>query len=114
MQWTIRLAVLCIIVSTSQQCCCSSWGEKLIENHAKPNQILQAITPVVTDPKTVHLSVTAMLGGEFTVSANNIEDVLVLANAIGVSCSVHVLVTISSICRCVFASSCMHCVLSSS
>ena len=88
MQWTIRLAVLHVIFSTSQQGCCSSWGEKLIENHAKPNQILQAITPVVTDPKIVQLSVTAMLGGEFTLSANNIEDVLVLANAIGVRCSI--------------------------
>ena len=45
---------------------------------------LQAVVPVVTDPAIVQTSVTGMLFGKITLTASNVEPVLVLANAIGV------------------------------
>ena len=46
---------------------------------------LQLIMPVLTEPTVVHAAVTALHCGTIRLSLCNVENILVLANAIGVS-----------------------------
>ena len=40
--------------------------------------------PVLTQPDIVHMAIAGILRGEIKLSASNIEEILVLANAVGV------------------------------
>ena len=60
--------------------------------HSSNDQPLQLVLPVFTSPQTVQQAVAGMLCGQLSLSASNVEAVLVLANAVGVSdASVHTL-----------------------
>ena len=54
-------------------------------------QPLSLVLPALTDPVIVQQAVAGLLKGHMCLSSSNIEDVLVLANAVGVS---HLLVVL--------------------
>ena len=64
---------------------CSKWGHKLVDDRDVKAQFLVAVLPVLTAPEIVHQAVAGILGGKINLSAANIEPILVLANAVGVS-----------------------------
>ena len=65
--------------------CCSKWGQNRVSQHPCNNEPLQLILPVFAAPCTVHQAVAGMLSGKVTLSAYNVEAILVLANAVRVS-----------------------------
>ena len=69
-------------------CHCSSWGYKAMEDNFNRQHQMQAILPVLTKPSIVHEAFAGMLSGQIRLSAANVEAVLVMANAIGVSTKV--------------------------
>ena len=87
-----------VLLYASSVYCCSEWGCNRVIQHAFKDQPLQLLSLVLTAPHIMHQAVAGMLYGQLTLSAANVESVLVLANAIRVSItSVHLLHYASSL-----------------
>ena len=71
---------------------CSAWGRNRVLTHSQP-QPLSLVFPALTDPLIVQQAVAGVLKGHIRLSSSNIEAVLVLANAVGVS---HLLVVMNT------------------
>ncbi len=69
-------------------CCCfarSTWGRNRVQEHTDTERALRLILPVKTDPAIVQQAVAGLNSGSIGLHMGNVEPILVLANAIGVS-----------------------------
>ncbi len=64
---------------------CSKWGYNRVMEHKAAMGPLILIMPVLTKPEIVEEALAGILSGQISLSLSNVEAVLVLANAIGVS-----------------------------
>ena len=71
-----------------KECCnnfCSQWGHnRVLERNATLVPII-LVLPVLTKPEVVEQAVAGILSGQISLSLSNVEAILVLANAVGVS-----------------------------
>ena len=66
---------------------CRKWGQNRVQEHHSIAP-LQLILPVLTEQAVVHNAVSTLHCGKIRLSLSNVEPILVLANAIGVSATV--------------------------
>ena len=65
-------------------CVCSKWGyNRIVEQHATGP--ISLVLPVLTRPDVVQQAVDGIHSGQINLSLLNMEALLVLANAVGVS-----------------------------
>ncbi len=63
----------------------STWGRNRVQEHTDTERVLRLILPVKTDPAIVQQAVAGLNSGSIDLHMGNVEPILVLANAIGVS-----------------------------
>ena len=64
---------------------CSEWGLNRIHDRSSANQALELVIPVQTNPDILQQAIFSLLCGEASFSPCNVEPMLVLANAVGVT-----------------------------
>ena len=63
----------------------SIWGRNRVQEHMDTEGALRLILPVKIDPAIVQQAVAGLNSGSIDLHMDNVEPILVLANAIGVS-----------------------------
>ena len=62
-----------------------TWGRNRVEEHTDTERALCLILPVKTNPAIVQQAVAGLNSGSIDLHMGNVEPIIVLANAIGVS-----------------------------
>ena len=66
-------------------CACSKWGHNRVLEHQASKKPINLVIPVLTRADVVQQAVAGTLSGQISLSMLNVEALLVLANAVGVS-----------------------------